>query len=152
VTGQLSCTPKNHKMTRHSAMTTAAALQLLQPLQMNNNDHRHRYVIVLYCIVWFDQKKWFIRLLQWQMTSGCMSCWQLTRQVIVMWNALWYVLQCYHSLTYIDYECRKYLMHLVLLYINKLMVCIFESLQCAFVYNWIERPHSYNATLLLYPF
>jgi hypothetical protein len=111
-----------------------------------------RYVIVLYCIVLFDQKKWFIHLLQWQMTSGRMSCWQPTRQVIVMWNALWYVLQWYHSLTYIDYECRKYLMHLVLLYINKLMVCIFEFLQCAFVYNWIKRPHSYNATLLLYPF
>jgi hypothetical protein len=26
---------------RHSAMKTAAILQLLQPLQMNNNDHRH---------------------------------------------------------------------------------------------------------------
>jgi hypothetical protein len=39
--GQLSCAPKIHKTKRHSAMTTAAVLQLLQPLQMNNNDHRH---------------------------------------------------------------------------------------------------------------
>jgi hypothetical protein len=40
------------------------------------------YIIVLYCIVWFDQKKWFICLLQWQMTSGRMPwCWQLITQV-----------------------------------------------------------------------
>jgi hypothetical protein len=67
---------------------------------------------------------------------------QLTRQVIVMWNALWYVLQWYHSLTYIESECRKYLMHLVLLYIKKLMVCLFEFSQCAFVYNWIDLTYT----------
>jgi hypothetical protein len=33
-------------------------------------------------------------------------------------------LKGYHSHTYIDSYCRKYLMHLVLLYINKLMVCL----------------------------
>jgi hypothetical protein len=37
-----------------------------------------RYIIVLYCIVWFDQKKWFICLLQQQMTSGRMPCMMLT--------------------------------------------------------------------------
>jgi hypothetical protein len=106
-----------------------------------------RYIIVLYCIVWFDQKKWFICLLQWQMTSAaCRSCWQPTTQVIVVWSALWYVLQWYNTLTYIDLECRKCLMHLVLLYIKKLMVWIFEFLQCAFVYNWIDLTH----TMLLY--
>ena len=111
-----------------------------------------RYIIVLYCIVWFDQKMWFFCLLRWQMTSGCMPWWwQLTTQVIVIWNALWYVLQWYHALSYIEYECRKYLMHHVLLYIKKLMVRLFEFLQCAFLFtmNW---PHSYNATVLLNPF
>jgi hypothetical protein len=85
------------------------------------------------------------------MTSGCMlGCWQLTTQEIFIWNALWYVLQWYHALTYIDNECRKYLMHCVLLYIKKLMVHLFEFLQCAFLFttNW---PHSYNATVLLNP-
>jgi hypothetical protein len=33
-------------------------------------------------------------------------------------------LKGYHIHTYIDSYCRKYLMHLVLLYINKLMVCL----------------------------
>jgi hypothetical protein len=33
-------------------------------------------------------------------------------------------------------------MHLVLLYINKLMVCIFEFLQCAFVYSQLNRATS----------
>ena len=101
-----------------------------------------RCVIVLCCIVWFDQKRWFIRLLQQQMTSGRTSCWQPTTKVIVVWNAVWSVLQWYHSLFYINYECRKYLMHLVLLYIKKLMVCLFEFLQCAFVYNWIDLTHT----------
>jgi hypothetical protein len=105
-----------------------------------------RYGIVLYCIVWFDQKKWLICLIQRQMTSSCMSCRQPTTQVIVMWSALWYVLQWFNTLTYIDYECRKCLMHLVLLYIKKLMVCLFEFSQCAFVYNWINLTH----TMLLY--
>jgi hypothetical protein len=40
--------------------------------------------------------------------------------------------QWFNTLTYIDYECRKCLMHLVLLYIKKLMVCLFEFSQCAF--------------------
>ncbi len=95
------------------------------------------------CIVWFDQKKWFIHLLQWQMTSSCMPlCWQLTMQVIVVWNALWYVLQWYHALTYINYECRNYLMHHALLYIKKLMVHLFEF----FCLQWIDLTH----TMLLY--
>jgi hypothetical protein len=75
-----------------------------------------------------------------------MSCWQPTTQVIVMWSALWYVVQWFNTLTYIDNECRKCLMHLVLLYIKKLMVCLFEFSQCAFVYNWIDLTH----TMLLY--
>ena len=135
---KLACAPKIHKTKRHSTMTTAAVLQLLQPLQMNNNDHYIRYVIVLHWIVWFDQKKLFIHLLQQQMTSGRMPwCWQLTTQVIVIWNALWYVLQWYHALTYIDYECRKYLMHHVLLYITKLMAgtSFWIFAMCLFVYN-----------------
>jgi hypothetical protein len=69
-----------------------------------------------------------------------------TTQVIVVWSALWYVLQWYNTLTYIDLECRKCLMHLVFLYIKNLMVWIFEFLQCAFVYNWIDLTH----TMLLY--
>jgi hypothetical protein len=77
---------------------------------------------------------------------GHMSCWQPTMQVIVVWNALWYVLQWFNTLTYIDYESRKCLMHLVLLYIKKLMVCPFEFSQCAFAYNWIDLTH----TMLLY--
>jgi hypothetical protein len=106
-----------------------------------------RYVIVLYCIVWFDQKKWFICLLQQQMTSGHMPwCWQLTTQVIVIWNALWHVLQWYHALTYINYECRKYLMHHVLLYMKKLMVHLFEFLHVPFCLQWIDLTH----TMLLY--
>jgi hypothetical protein len=97
-----------------------------------------RYIIVLYCIVWFDQKKWFINLLQWQMTSGRMPwCWQLTTQVVVIWNALWYVLQWFNAFTYINYECRKYLMHCVLLYIKKLMAgtSFWIFAMCLLVYN-----------------
>ncbi len=107
-----------------------------------------RYIIVLYCIVWFDQKMWFICLLQWQMTSGRMPwCWQLTTQVIVIWNALWYVLQWYHALTYIDYECRKYLLiHCVLLYIKKLMLHLFQFLQCSSLLQQIDLTHA----MLLY--
>jgi hypothetical protein len=61
----------------------------------------------------------------------------LTMQVIVIWNALWYVLQWYHALTYIDYECRKHLMHHVLLYIKKLMAgtSFWIFALCLFVYN-----------------
>jgi hypothetical protein len=87
------------------------------------------------------------------MTSGRMPwCWQLTTQVIVIWNALWYVLQWYHALTYIDYECRKYLlMHRVFLYIKKLIVHLFQYSQCAihnvpFCLQQIDLTH----TMLLY--
>jgi hypothetical protein len=91
-----------------------------------------RYIIVLYFIVSFDQKKWFIRLLQWQITSSRMPwCWQLTTQVIVIWNALWYVLQWYHALTCINYECRKYLIHFRFLkgmiWLRTLALLIFAS-------------------------
>jgi hypothetical protein len=37
-------------------------------------------------------------------------------------------LKGYHTHTYIDSYCRKYLMHLVLLYINKLMVYLLNLL------------------------
>jgi hypothetical protein len=86
---------------------------------------------------------------KWHPAACHAWCWQLTMQVIVVWNALWYVLQWYHVLTYIDYECRKYLMHHVLLYIKKLMavtsfwifaMCLLLCLQ------WIDLTH----TMLLY--
>jgi hypothetical protein len=99
-----------------------------------------RYIIVLYWIVWFDQKKVFY--LSFTATNDIrphamhdVDNWQM--QVIVVWNALWYVWQWYHALTYIDYECRKYLMHRVLLYIKKLMagMSFWIFAMCLFVYN-----------------
>jgi hypothetical protein len=59
-------------------------------------------------------------------------------------------LKGYHIHTYIDSYCRKYLMHLVLLYINKLMVCLLNFVMCFCLK--LNQPHSYNATLLLNPF
>jgi hypothetical protein len=127
-------------------MTTAAVLQLLQPLQMINDDHRHKvqYCVILHCLIQSEK----VIYSSFTVTNDIwrMSCWQPTMQVIVVWSALWYVLQWYNTLTYIDLECRKCLMHLVLLYIKKLMVWVFEFSQCAFVYNWMDLTH----TMLLY--
>jgi hypothetical protein len=39
-------------------------------------------------------------------------------------------LKAYHTHTYIDSYCRKYLMHLILLYINKLIVCLLNVAIC----------------------
>jgi hypothetical protein len=58
-------------------------------------------------------------------------------------------LKGYHTHTYIDSHCRKYLMHLVLLYINKLMAS-FEFLHVPFCFQRINL--TYNATVLLNPF
>ncbi len=54
-------------------------------------------------------------------------------------------LKGYHTLTYIDSYCRKYLMYLVLLYINKMMVCLLNFCMCLFV-----SKESTSLTMLLY--
>jgi hypothetical protein len=54
-------------------------------------------------------------------------------------------LKGYHTHTYIDSYCRKYLMHLVLLYINKLMVCLLNFRMCLFV-----SIESTSLTMLMY--
>jgi hypothetical protein len=108
-----------------------------------------RYIIVLYCIVWFDQKSVLFVFYsdKWHPAACHAWCWQLTTQVIVVWNALWYVLQWYHALTYIDYECRKYLMYRVLLYIKKHGWYIFLNFRnVPFCLQWINLTH----TMLLY--
>jgi hypothetical protein len=107
-----------------------------------------RYIIVLYCIVWFDQKKWFIHLLQQQMTSGRMPYdvdnWQRRQLSFEMLYDMSYN-GTMHSLISIMNAGAKYLMHHVLLCIKKLMVHLFEFLQCAFLFT-MNRPHSYNAS------
>jgi len=110
-------------------MTTAAILQA-PPALPDELQWSQTLGMLLFYIVLFD----LIResdLIVFTVTNDIrrMSCWQPTMQVIVVWNALWRVLQWYHILTYINYECRKYLVHLVLLYIKKLMVCLFEFLR-----------------------
>jgi hypothetical protein len=60
-------------------------------------------------------------------------------------------LKGYHTHTCIDSYCRKYLMHLVLLYINKLADGM--SLEFSHVPFCFQRINlTYNATVLLNPF
>jgi hypothetical protein len=115
-----------------------------------------RYIIMLYCIVWFDQKKCFICLLQQQMTSGHMPCMMLTTD-----NAGNCCLKCFMiGLAMVPCTYLYWLWMQEVL--NALCIAVHQETDGCYIFlNFcnvpfalftMNRPHSYNATVFLNPF
>jgi hypothetical protein len=95
-------------------------------------------------------KKLMVRLFEFSQCAFVYNWIDLTHTMLLYCLIHFRFLKGYHTHTYIDSCCRKYLMHLVLLYINKLMVCLLNFAMCFCLQ--LNQPHSYNATLLLNQF